>query len=76
MLYNVEMLRAYDFMSISFVALKVLNDNNLNNDESACGTLGAFINQVNANERRDTLTAEQADDLRTQAGDIRDELDC
>jgi hypothetical protein len=36
-----------------------------------------FINQVNAAERRDnddTLTADQADELRTQAEDIRDEL--
>jgi hypothetical protein len=52
----------------------ILNDNNPNNDESACGKLGAFINQVNAAERRDTLTADQADVLRTQAEDIRDEL--
>jgi hypothetical protein len=37
---------------------------------------GAFINQVDANERRGTLTADQADDLRTQAQDIRDALDC
>jgi hypothetical protein len=57
----------------------ILNDNNRNNDESAaCGKLGAFINQVNANERRgDTLTADQADELRTQAYHIRDALlDC
>jgi hypothetical protein len=56
----------------------ILNDNNPNNDESAvCGKLGAFINQVTANERRDTLTADQAADLRTQAEDIKDTLlDC
>jgi hypothetical protein len=56
----------------------ILTDDNPNNDESACGKLDAFIDQVNANERRgDTLTADQADDLRTQAEDIRDELlDC
>jgi hypothetical protein len=53
----------------------ILTDNNPNNDQSACGKLGAFINQVNANERRgDTLTADQADDLRGQAEDIRNEL--
>jgi hypothetical protein len=52
----------------------ILGDINPNNDESACGKLGAFINQVNAAERRDTLTADQADVLRTQAEDIRDEL--
>ena len=59
-------------------ALNVLADNNSNNDESAaCGKLGAFINQVNANERRDTLTSDQADDLRTQSEEIRDVLlDC
>jgi hypothetical protein len=56
----------------------ILSDNNPNNDESAvCGKLGAFINQVNANERRDTLTSDQADDLRTQAEDITIKLlDC
>jgi hypothetical protein len=55
----------------------VLSDNNSNNDESACGKLGALINQVNANERRDTLTADQDNVLRTQAEDIRNELlDC
>jgi hypothetical protein len=45
----------------------ILNDNNPSNDESVCGRLGALINQVIANERRDTLTADQADDLITQA---------
>ena len=39
--------------------------------------LGTLIDQVNANETRDTLTADQADDLRTQAEDIRNKLlDC
>jgi hypothetical protein len=57
-----------------FRKLKVLSDDNPNNNESACGRLGAFINQVNADERRDTLTADQADELRTQAEDIRSEL--
>jgi hypothetical protein len=39
--------------------------------------LGAFMNQINANERRgDSLTEDQAGDLRTQAEDIRDMLDC
>jgi hypothetical protein len=55
----------------------ILNDNNPNNDELACDELGAFINQVNAAERRGTLTADQADDLRTQAEDIiMNQLDC
>jgi hypothetical protein len=58
--------------------LNILNDNNPNNDESACGGLDAFINQVNATERRDTLTAEEADELRTRAEDIisNELLDC
>jgi hypothetical protein len=34
------------------------------------------MNQVNANERQDTLTEDQATDLRTQAEDIRDMLGC
>jgi dipeptidyl aminopeptidase/acylaminoacyl peptidase len=54
----------------------ILSDDNPNNDESACGKLGAFINQVNANERRGILTADQADELRTQAEDIMNQLDC
>ena len=58
----------------------ILDDNNPNNnDESAaCGKLGAFINQVNAAGRRGTLTANQADDLRTQTKDIimNQLLDC
>jgi hypothetical protein len=56
----------------------ILSDKNPNNDESAaCGRLGAFINQINANERRDTLTADQADELRTQAEEVRSQLlDC
>jgi hypothetical protein len=54
----------------------ILNDSNPNNDISACGRLGAFINQVDTNERGDTLTADQADDLITQAEDIRNMLSC
>jgi len=54
----------------------ILTDDNPNNDESACGRFDTFINQVNAAERRDddTLTADQADELRTQAEDITNEL--
>ena len=54
----------------------ILNDNNPDNDESACGMLDALINQVNAPERRGTLASDQPDDLRTQAEDIRNNLDC
>jgi PKD repeat protein len=57
-------------------AVDILNDDNPNNDRSACGRLGAFINQVNAAERRGTLTEDQASDLRIQAEDIRDMLGC
>jgi hypothetical protein len=57
--------------------LVLLSDDNTRNDASACNMLGgAFMNQVNANERQDTLTEDQAGDLRTQAQDIRNELDC
>jgi hypothetical protein len=54
----------------------ILNDNNPNNDESACDELDGFINEVNAAESTGTLTADQADNLRTQAEDIRNMLDC
>ena len=56
--------------------LNILNDDNPNNDESVCSTLDAFINQVNANETSDTLTADDADELSTQGEDIRNALDC
>jgi Tol biopolymer transport system component len=58
--------------------LVLLSDDNTRNDASACNILGAaFTNQVNADERRgDSLTEDQAGDLRTQAEDIRDMLDC
>jgi hypothetical protein len=56
----------------------ILSDENPNNDQSACGRFDSFINKVNAAaERRDgddTLSADQADELRTQAEEIRDEL--
>jgi hypothetical protein len=54
----------------------ILNDGNTENDSSACNRLGAFIREVNAAEGRGDITEEQADDLRTQAEDIRSELDC
>jgi WD40-like Beta Propeller Repeat/HYR domain len=58
-------------------ASDILNDDNPNNNRAVRDKLGAFINQVNANERRDILTPDQADELRTQAEDIRDDLlDC
>src|SRR5919109_469228 len=56
----------------------ILDDNNPNNDKAAaCGKLGAFIKLVNANERLNMLTADQADELRTQAEVIiMNQLDC
>jgi hypothetical protein len=54
----------------------ILNDSNPNNDISACDELDALINQVDTNERSDTLTADQADDLSTQAEVIMNQLDC
>jgi Tol biopolymer transport system component len=54
----------------------ILNDDNPNNDKAACGMLDAFIKLVNVNERLNMLTADQADDLRTQAQDIRNALGC
>jgi|ERR671923_216356 hypothetical protein len=48
----------------------ILSDDNPNNDRALCCKLGAFINQVNANERRDTLTPNQGNVLKTQAEDI------
>ena len=56
--------------------LNILNDNNPDNDESVCRTLDGFINHVNANERSDTLTADEADELNTQSEEIRNALDC
>jgi hypothetical protein len=57
-------------------ASNILTDDNPNNDIAVCGMLTAFINQVNAYERRDMLTEEQANELRMQADDIRNELNC
>ncbi len=52
----------------------LLTDDNPNNDESVCGRFDTFINQVNAAERRDRLTADEADELRIQAEEIRSQL--
>ena len=55
----------------------LLSDDNTRNDASACNMIGTpFMNQINANERQDTLTEDQATDLRTQAEDIGDMLGC
>jgi len=57
-------------------ALALLSDDNPRNDASTCNIVGAFMNQVNANERRGTLTEDQSGDLTTQAEDIRNMLGC
>jgi hypothetical protein len=57
-------------------ASNILTDDNPNNDMAVCGMLTAFIKHVNVYERLDTLPAEPADDLRTQAQNIRNMLDC
>jgi PKD repeat protein len=57
-------------------ALALLSDDNPRNDASTCNILGAFMERVDADERRGRLTADQAVDLRMQAQDIRDMLDC
>jgi hypothetical protein len=57
-------------------ASDILTDDNTNNDKAVCGRLDAFINQVIAAERRGTLTLDQANDLRTQAEDIMNQLNC
>jgi hypothetical protein len=54
----------------------LLSDKNTRNDASACNVIGGFMNQVNAHERRGSLTEDQADDLRIQPEDIRIILDC
>lgn len=42
-------------------ALVLLSDDNTRNDASACNMIGTpFMNQINANERQDTLTEDQS----------------
>jgi PKD repeat protein len=54
----------------------LLSDDSTRNDASACIALGAFIDRVDNHERRDTLTPEQSDELRTQAQNIMSPLAC
>ncbi len=56
--------------------VKILSDDNPNNDNSACGKFGAFTNKIKPSEKRGSLTEDQAEDLRTQSQDIRDKLNC
>jgi hypothetical protein len=57
-------------------ALALLSDDNSRNDASACNIFGAFMERVDADERRGMLRADQAADLRTQAEVIMNQLDC
>jgi hypothetical protein len=58
-------------------ALALLSDDNTRNDASAFNMVGAaFVERVDADERRGILTAGQAGDLRIQAEDIRNMLGC
>lgn len=57
-------------------AVNLLNDGNPNNDSAACGKLTAFIIQVNTMEHQGNLTTQQANELRTEANDIKNSLGC
>jgi hypothetical protein len=57
-------------------ASDILNDNNPRNDPRACNMLGAFMDWVDNNERRDRLPSDDAAYLRTQAEAIRSQLGC
>jgi len=54
-------------------AQKLLNDNNPSNDNAACGKLGAFINEVNANKK---LSQDQKNLLIGQANAIKTAIGC
>ena len=54
----------------------LLSDNNPANDISACGSLNAFINEVNAKQASGQLTAAQANQLRQAANAIKVSLGC
>jgi len=57
-------------------ALTILNDNNSNNDTQACGTLTAFINEVDVNEQNGQLTPGEANLLRQSAEKIKSLIGC
>ncbi len=57
-------------------AVKLLNDDNTNNDNAVCGKLNAFINEVNAKEKNGKLTLAQADQLKQQANAIKFSVGC
>jgi hypothetical protein len=57
-------------------ALKLLIDNNPENDEAVCGRLAALLAQVNSKEANSQLTSSQAAELRQQAIAIKNSLGC
>jgi YVTN family beta-propeller protein len=46
------------------------------NEEGACGSLGAFLNQLDAKEGNGQLTSQQATELRQQAIAIQQQIGC
>jgi YVTN family beta-propeller protein len=57
-------------------AIEFLIDNNPENDEAVCGSLDAFLAQVNSKEANKQLTLSQAADLRQQAIALKNSLGC
>lgn len=55
-------------------AVNLLQDNNPNNDISACNNLNAFIQQVNAQTQNNSLTQEQSNQLKQAAQSIQNSL--
>ena len=53
-----------------------LNDGNPNNDAAVCGSLTAFINNVDAKEQNGQLSATEAEELRQAAETIKAALGC
>ena len=56
--------------------IKLLIDNNPENDEAVCGRLAALLAQVNSKEANSQLTSTQAAELRQQAIAIKNSLGC
>jgi hypothetical protein len=57
-------------------AQQTLDDGNPNNDSSVCGKLDAFLEKVDQNEAQGKLSAAQAEELRTTAEAIMDDIAC
>jgi hypothetical protein len=57
-------------------AVKILTDNNPNNDKAACGILTGFKNKLDAKVKNGTLSQSQADVLMASAEQARSMLGC